>query len=146
MPLAELPVSANTRGAMMYGPLPDMKLSHSCAAVLASLFALTGSSPLVADPVQTDAGMVEGTAAAGIHIFKGIPYAAPPVGDLRWKAPQPVPHWDGVRQADQFGPRAIQTTRYADMVFRDAGPSEDCLYLNVWTPAIDPTPKLPVMV
>ena len=80
--------------------------------------------------------MVEGTLEkSGVHSFKGIPYAAPPVGALRWKPPQPGLDWTGVRKADHFGPRAMQPPIYSDMVFRSDGMSEDCLYLNVWVPA-----------
>ncbi len=99
-----------------------------------------------ADQVTVDTGILEGTSEGGARIFKGIPYAAPPVGDLRWKAPQPAAHWEGVRKADQFGARATQARLFGDMIFRDNGPGEDCLYLNVWTPAKDATEKLPVMV
>jgi para-nitrobenzyl esterase len=97
--------------------------------------------------VGTDLGVVEGTTGVdpGIRVFKGIPYAAPPVGDLRWKEPQPAAPWTGVRKADAFGPRAMQGFIYDDMVFRDRGPSEDCLYLNVWTPARSAGDGLPVM-
>jgi para-nitrobenzyl esterase len=80
-------------------------------------------------------GMLEGSLEkTGIVSFKGIPYAAPPVGDLRWKEPQPVQNWKGVRAAKNFGPRAMQPPIFSDMVFRSNGMSEDCLYLNVWTP------------
>jgi para-nitrobenzyl esterase len=101
-----------------------------------------------ADVVQTDKGAVEGSTSADskIHVFKGIPYAAPPVGDLRWRAPQPASAWTGVRKADEFGPRCMQGRVFGDMVFRDSGPSEDCLYLNVWTPAETVNAHLPVMV
>ncbi len=95
--------------------------------------------------VKTDAGEIEGLNENGIAVFKGIPFAAPPVGPLRWKNPQPVQPWDGVRSARNFGPRAMQGFLYPKK-FRDAGPSEDCLYLNVWTPAKAPGDKLPVMV
>ncbi len=98
--------------------------------------------------VKTDAGLIEGLPAdaAGVRAFEGIPFAAPPVGDLRWKAPQPVAPWTGVRKAVEFGPRAMQGPIFSDMIFRDAGPSEDCLYLNVWTPSKTGADKLPVMV
>ena len=95
---------------------------------------------------KTVNGLVEGTAVSGISIFKGIPFAQPPLGELRWKAPQPVKNWDGVRKADQFGSRPMQTAIFGDMNFRSGGISEDCLYLNVWTPAEKENEKLPVLV
>jgi para-nitrobenzyl esterase len=103
---------------------------------------------LASAQVKIDSGLVEGVAAdsAGVRAFKGIPFAAPPVGDLRWKAPQPVAPWTGVRQAVEFGPRPMQGAIYSDMIFRDQGPNEDCLYLNVWTPAKSADERLPVMV
>ncbi|MBN1934368.1 MAG: carboxylesterase family protein [Anaerolineae bacterium] len=98
--------------------------------------------------IKTVHGIVEGVTAphSGIRIFKGIPFAAPPVGDLRWKPPQPVENWEGVRKADQFGPRAMQLRMFGDMGFRSNGMSEDCLYLNVWTPAQSDEERLPVLV
>ncbi len=112
-------------------------------------FAIMLALPLAAaDPVTSDKGAVEGTASADskVRIFKGIPFAAPPVGALRWKAPQPVASWAGVRKAAEFGPRCMQGRIFNDMIFRDAGLSEDCLYLNVWTPAASSQERLPVMV
>ncbi len=92
-------------------------------------------------------GMLEGvTEVSGIRAFKGIPFGQPPVGDLRWKEPQPAKNWTGVRKADHFGPRAMQLPVFGDMNFRSDGVSEDCLYLNVWTPAKSASEKLPVMV
>src|SRR2546430_4758246 len=87
--------------------------------------------------VTTSDGVLEGLVGEDglVHSFKGIPYAAPPVGPLRWKAPQPVVAWTGVRRAVDFPNRAMQGRIYSDMIFNDAGPSEDCLYLNVWCPA-----------
>ena len=80
---------------------------------------------------RTVSGMVEGmTGTDGrIGIFRGIPYAAPPVGALRWQPPQPAASWQGTRKAVAFGPRCMQPNIYSDMVFRDE-PSEDCLYLE----------------
>ena len=102
------------------------------------------------DQVKTRSGTLKGTLSADgkVRAFKGIPYAAPPVGPLRWKAPQPESRWQGVREANAFGARCMQGNVFGDMVFRDSGPSEDCLYLNVWSPV--PEGKnhvlLPVMV
>jgi para-nitrobenzyl esterase len=98
--------------------------------------------------VATDAGRVEGTVSADskVRIFKGIPFAAPPVGPLRWKAPQPVANWDGVRKTIEFGARCMQARDFPGKVFRGPDPSEDCLYLNVYTPSASPAAHLPVMV
>ncbi|MES2774444.1 MAG: carboxylesterase family protein [Bacteroidota bacterium] len=118
-----------------------------------ALLVFTISSPATAQlnnesaPVATiKNGALEGTHHSGIRIFKGIPFAAPPVGPLRWKEPQPVANWTGVRKATQFGPRAMQLPIYSDMNFRSESVSEDCLYLNVWTPANSASQKLPVLV
>lgn len=101
-------------------------------------------------PVQisTANGIIEGEfdIKTNIQSFKGIPFAQPPVGDLRWKAPQNLTKWAGVKQTKKFGPRAIQSNIFGDMGFRSDGVSEDCLYLNVWTPAKSSDEKLPVLV
>jgi para-nitrobenzyl esterase len=97
--------------------------------------------------VKTANGIVEGVAeASGVRSFKGIPFAQPPVGDLRWVEPQAPKNWQGVLKADHFGPQAMQPFLYTDMIFRSAGKSEDCLYLNVWAPANAAGKKLPVLV
>src|SRR5262249_42154882 len=90
---------------------------------------------LAAQPVKTASGQLEGVKSADgkTVAYKGIPYAAPPVGELRWKPPQPAAKWKGVFQATEFGARCMQARPFPDMIFRDHGPSEDCLYLNVWT-------------
>lgn len=100
------------------------------------------------DRVKTANGAVEGTSnnTTGIRSFKGIPFAEPPTGDRRWKPPQPVQNWQGARKADGFGPRCMQRAIFSDMNFRSNGVSEDCLYLNVWTPARSGREKLPVLV
>ena len=98
--------------------------------------------------LRTADGVLEGVVSADgkVRTFKGIPYAAPPVGPLRWQPPQPVTPWTGVRKASEYGPRPMQGRIFDDMIFHDAGPSEDCLYLNLWMPANPATDKLPVMV
>jgi Carboxylesterase type B len=96
--------------------------------------------------VKTAAGVVEGFDQDGVKTFLGIPFAASPVGDLRWKAPQPVEAWEGVREAKAFGDDPMQPIVYADMIFRGPQRSEDCLYLNVWTTAGTDADKLPVLI
>jgi para-nitrobenzyl esterase len=96
--------------------------------------------------VKTRQGMVEGKEDAAGHAFLGIPYAEPPVGDLRWKAPVPAAGWHGVRKTIDFGPHCMQGRVFGDMNFRDSGGSENCLTLNVWLPAKPASTKLPVMV
>jgi len=116
------------------------------AAASLVLFVTAGSQP-AADRVTTTAGPIEGSGAAdGIRSFKGIPYAAPPVGPLRWEEPQPVKKWTEPLQAKAFGNQCMQRRIFNDMVFRAAGVSEDCLYLNVWTPAARASGRLPVLV
>ncbi len=108
------------------------------------------SAPAHADSltVKTEQGKVHGKLIhdGAVRAFLGLPYAAPPVGELRWKAPEPPAKWREVREATQYGARCMQGQEFDDMVFQDSGPSEDCLYLNIFTPA-DATPdsKLPVM-
>jgi Carboxylesterase type B len=114
--------------------------------------ALAGCRP--ANPVlEIEGGKIQGVESSvkGIYIYKGIPFAAPPVGDLRWKEPQPVIPWEGVKMADTFGPGSVQVNHdssnpwTSEFYWEDPEFSEDCLYLNVWTPAPGkPEKKLPV--
>jgi para-nitrobenzyl esterase len=112
------------------------------------------STPSDASPagrrIHIKAGLIEGLReqrnGVALRVFKGVPYAAPPVGKLRWRAPQPVAHWQGVRKTRHFAARCMQRPVFSDMVFRSDGMSEDCLYLNVWTPAHAAGAKLPVLV
>lgn len=108
----------------------------------------TPTSPIAPLTVTTDKGSVEGVVESGVTTFKGIPYAAPPVGDLRWREPQPPDAWEGIRKADDFGPSCIQPSEsMAETNAGGAGPqSEDCLTINVWTPGADPNANHPVMV
>lgn len=91
-------------------------------------------------------GTLEGIDSSGVKIFKGVPFAQPPVGNLRWKAPQPKEHWTGVRAAKEFGANPIQYNAFGDMIFGTNKFSEDCLYLNVWTPAKKMNEKLSVLI
>jgi para-nitrobenzyl esterase len=97
---------------------------------------------------KTANGDVEGTlnSATAVASFKGIPFAQPPVGDLRWKEPQPAKNWNGILKADHFRSSPMQKNVFGDMMFRADSMSEDCLYLNVWTPARSSKEKLPVLV
>jgi para-nitrobenzyl esterase len=120
-----------------------------CALAIAGL-GLGMSTRSYADSltVKTEKGKVTGKTIndGKVKAFLGLPYAAPPVGDLRWKAPEPPAKWKGERDATKFGAHCAQNMVFADMIFQDAGPSEDCLFLNVYSPA-DATDKskLPVM-
>ncbi len=91
-------------------------------------------------------GKIEGAVVDDIAAFKGIPYAAPPTGELRWKPPQPVKPWVGIKKLDGFGPAPIQDHSLAAKMGISPDFSEDCLYLNVWTPAETAEERLPVMV
>lgn len=120
--------------------------------MLLGLAIALATSPLLASDAAPSAEVATGRlsgihdAGTGLNAFKGIPYAASPVGPLRWKPPQPAVAWKDVRKADHFGPRCMQRPIFSDMVFRSDGMSEDCLYLNVWTPADGAGKKLPVLV
>lgn len=98
--------------------------------------------------VKVENGTIEGNydTRSGLQMYFGVPFAKPPVGDLRWKAPQPLDNWKGVLQTKTFGPRPVQAIVFGDMNSRSNGVNEDCLYLNVWTPANRNTKGLPVLV
>src|SRR5688572_24667747 len=104
------------------------------------------------DVVKTEAGFISGSKSGNIYSFKGIPFAAPPVGNLRWKAPQPVAPWSGVRKCDTFSasPMQAKPSRFGPWTEEFLIPatpiSEDCLYLNVWSGATSKNDKRPVLV
>ena len=112
----------------------------SVAILLVILFAATSVMAQQAEPVKVEEGLVQGTSENGLTVYKGIPFATPPIGDLRWKAPQPAAKWEGVKQADKFAPGPMQGGN------PPSGKSEDCLYLNIWTPAKSSKDGIPVLV
>ncbi len=123
-------------------------LPWALAAVLAVQPITMLAQELKRVQARIENGVIEGIISPDgeVRTFKGIPFAAPPVGELRWKPPQPVKSWEGVRPAIDFAARPMQTRVFDDMVFKDPGPSEDCLYLNLWMPERPKAKKLPVMV
>ena len=118
------------------------KLGISCV-----LFASVFTAQLqAADKVKVESGSLQGVTQDRVVSFKGIPFAAPPVGNLRWKAPQLAPHWSGIRHADQYGHDCMQLPFPGDAAPLGTPPAEDCLVLNVWAPAAPTSAKLPVIV
>jgi len=127
--------------------------TRSVVVLLAvAVLALTSSGvAAITDPVRVEQGLLAGTSgsSADVRVYRGIPFAAPPVGDLRWKAPEPAAKWQGVRQASEFSNACWQTPYpAAAAIYQAKLPplSEDCLYLNIWTPAKSAKDRLPVMV
>jgi para-nitrobenzyl esterase len=113
-------------------------------ALIVSFIMTATAFAAIQDPVALDTGLVSGAPGSNpeVRVFKGIPFAAPPVGSLRWSPPQPPQPWSEVRQASEFGPRCMQGRGGGD----DATVSEDCLYLNVWTAADSPAERRPVII
>ena len=130
---------------------PSWRLAVLCAFTIAAVSGVHAQD----DPVRVEGGLIAGTRGAdtSIHVFKGISFAAPPVGAGRWMPPQPVTPWSGVRKTDAFSPMCMQPQRPPEgSNLHDGTPetiSEDCLYLNVWTPVagtLAASEKRPVMV
>ena len=143
-PLAVAITSATSLVMMISPKLP--RLIH----VIAILATVLGATHSAAPPrAQIDTGTLEGVvdSASGVSVFRGIPYAAPPIGALRWRPPQPAAKWPGVRSAQQLGHNCMQHRPYDDINPFTAGVSEDCLFLNVWTNSLDArAPRRPVLV
>ena len=118
------------------------KLVFAIAALAAACLPVWAAS----DQVKIDTGRLKGTVQDGVVSFKGVPFAAPPVGDLRWRPPQAAKPWAGVRQASEYGSDCMQKPFPGDAAPLGTPPAEDCLYLNVWAPQNAASKKLPVMV
>ena len=125
-----------------------MTFKHSKYLVAVLAIFICAATPVLAQisAAKVTGGIVEGVVKDGIASFKGVPFAAPPVGDLRWRSPQPVKPWQGVRKANEFGPGPMQDTSFGAKLGGPQKISEDCLYLNVWTGAKKAGEKRPVMV
>lgn len=123
-----------------------MRLLSAIACALVLSLPAQASEASAPGIIETRTGAVQGVAEGGSVVYRGLPYALPPVGDLRWRGPQPVRPWQGVRVADQFGPDCMQIPYKADAAPLGVKPSEDCLYINVWTPTGSALGKRPVMV
>jgi len=104
-----------------------------------SIAAISWTSYAAAPAAKVEQGLLQGTTEDGLSVYRGVPFAAPPVGKLRWRAPKPAAKWEGVRLADKFAPQCVQS-------IPGITTSEDCLYLNVWTPAESASAKVPVLV
>ena len=124
-------------------------MNHFRSLAVATLLATAACAPKAAPlstTVDVTGGTVAGTAQGDLTVFKGIPFAAPPVGKLRWAEPAPVVPWQGTKQTTQYGAPCMQDPSMLKFMGINATASEDCLYLNVWTPAKTRGDKLPVMV
>jgi para-nitrobenzyl esterase len=120
------------------------RIMHTLPLVAAAMMMASAATP--SNEVKIDSGKLKGASQDGVTSFKGIPFAAPPVGDLRWRPPQPVKPWTEVRNATEYGPDCAQLPFPGDAAPLGVPPAEDCLYANVWAPDGSAGKKLPVMV
>src|SRR5665213_83346 len=123
-----------------------MKLLVLAGAALALMGGVSHPAEAKSNVITVESGALRGVAHDGVVAFKGIPFAAPPIGDLRWRPPQPVAHWRGVRSAAHYGHDCMQQPVPGDSAPLQTQPAENCLFLNVWRPANAPRGKTPVMV
>src|SRR4051812_7467148 len=133
--------------------MPGFEQRRSKMRMILLLAGALSAFGAIQDPVKVDGGQIAGVAGSDprVRIYKGIPYAAPPIGDLRWRAPKPVSAWQRVRKTDQFGPSCVQKIveerkPWTYEFMTHTAVSEDCLYLNIWTAAGNPADKRPVLV
>ena len=132
--------------------LNSLRIAAACLLTL--LLPVLAASAAITEPVRLDTGLATGVAGASeeVRVFKGLPFAAPPVGDLRWREPQPPAKWEGIRAADTFSANCMQRAAGGGNFPPYGGErsatkmSEDCLYLNVYTAAASSTDRRPVMV
>jgi len=144
---ASLTVTAQAtanQGSATTAPATQPAASEAAAANASATRTATSDA---APRIKVANGLLEGvTEASGVRSYKGIPFAAPPVGKLRWREPQPAANWTGVLKADHFAAKGEQLPIFSDMQFRASGASEDCLYLNIWQPIEAGAGKKPVPV
>jgi para-nitrobenzyl esterase len=138
---------------MKIAGLQNVRIAATGVVFGGALAIVAGLRAVVPEPVKTDAGLLSGTSAGtpGVRVFKGIPFAAPPVGELRWRRPQPVAKWTGIRKAERFGdvcvqPKGVGRLNVSVDLPDSPAASEDCLYLNIWTAAQSASERRPVMV
>jgi para-nitrobenzyl esterase len=125
--------------------IASLVLTGVMLGIVALVLSVRSHQSALAQPVRVENGLVQGTLENGLTVYRGIPFAAPPVGELRWRAPRPVPRWNGILNATEFKPACMQGELKIPGLAVDTM-SEDCLYLNIWTPARSSTEKLAVMV
>jgi para-nitrobenzyl esterase len=154
-PPVSLPATAGRAACASMAPAAGSRWNRTALAAFLALAAIAPAAlGSISDPVKINTGLISGvTLKSGVRVFKGLPFAAPPVGPLRWKEPRPPEPWSGIRKADRFGNVCMQqhapkrTPVNVAVDLPDSPPmSEDCLYLNVWTGAKSANARLPVMV
>ena len=123
----------------------ERKMNRNKIGLLAFAVAVLSVGAWAGTTARVEQGVLQGTQEGNLTVYRGVPFATPPVGDLRWRAPQPAASWQGVRLADKFAPQCVQGG-FGPPDANGPKTSEDCLYLNIWTPAKSPSAKVPVLV